>query len=105
VSNGESYLLLVAAVHVVVYHGSTFVASELFLVADCSNVVHEVYCSAPLECGMKLAVRTSHRSVEVPLRRFAVYTYPPVFTVFREHYLLFVNSLITERLKPVNTSH
>jgi hypothetical protein len=61
-------LLLVVAVHVVVYHGSTFVASELFLVADCSNVVHECYCSAPLECGMTLVVRTSHRSVEVPLR-------------------------------------
>jgi hypothetical protein len=68
VSKGESYLLFVVVVHVVVYHGSTFVASELFLVGDCSNVVHEGYCSAPLECGMTLVVRTSRRSVEVPLR-------------------------------------
>jgi hypothetical protein len=68
VSNGESYLLSVVAVHFVVYHGSTFVASELFLVGYCSNVIHEGYCSAPLECGMTLVVRTSHPSVEVPLR-------------------------------------
>jgi hypothetical protein len=67
VSNEESYLLLVVAVHFVVYRSGTFVASELFLVG-CSNVVHEGYCRAPLEYGMTLVVRTSHRSVEVSLR-------------------------------------